>query len=162
VYARQEEYPLKKMEDDWRAGFAVQVWEANQFPTVHDCVRWLYDSRIGQTYATTTTRAPEARELDPVLDKHRPQPRRRYTRTTNKVQTVEYSYQRGKGTRMKLVEDLRHETVLSRTVNDQPWSAGQWWRSPGLNWVVVKTLQEALAPPKAAPPAAPPVVGPTG
>jgi hypothetical protein len=150
VYARQEEYALKKLEDDWRAGFAVQVWGADQFPTVDDCVRWLYDSRIAQTYATTSTKTPEAQVLDPVLDKHRPQARRRYSRTTNKVQTIEYSYQRGKGTRLKLVEDLRHESVVGRAVNDQPWASGQWWWSPGLSWVQGKSLQEALAPPKPA------------
>lgn len=157
VYARQEEYSLKKPEDDWRAGFAVQIWGADEFETVHDCVRWLYDSRIAQTFASTTTKTPEERQLDPVLDKNRPQPRRRYTRTTNQVQTIEYAYQRGKGTRLRLVEDLRHEKVLSRTVNDQPTAADHWWWSPGFTWARGKSLAEALAPAATVPaaPAAP-------
>ena len=150
IYARQEDYPLRRLLDDLRAGVVVQIWGEDQFDEAMDLVRWLMTARIRQTYARAVIKTPQPQDTHPVLDKHKPQPKRRYTRRSQKVHTITYAYRRGKGNTFTLVEDLRNEAVLDRAINDQPLSSGAWWKTPAITFVLGQTLEDALAPAPAA------------
>lgn len=149
IYARQEDYALPRAQDDWRAGYVVQVWNGDQFDSTQDVARWLDTSRTMQQYAPAVLKTPIEREFNPVLDRNKPQPKPKYLTTAQKVHTIEYSYRRGEGNRFKLVEDLRRETVLSRTVNDIAVGKGLLWQSPAFNWAPRQKLDVALSTPPA-------------
>jgi hypothetical protein len=144
IYARQEDYALPRAQDDWRAGYVIQVWNGDQFDSTQNAARWLDTARVVQQYAPAVLKTPVAQDLNPVLDRNKPQPKPKYLTTAQKVHTIEYSYRRGEGNRFKLVEDLRRETVMSRTVNDVAVGKGQWWQSPALNWLPKQKLEAAL------------------
>jgi len=156
IAARREEYPVRRPIDDLRAGFVVQIWDGDQFEETVDVSRWLARSKISQRYASATKKTVQPRDVHPVLEKHKPQPKPTYRRRAQHVHTIEYSYQRGKGDSFVLIEDLRHEEVLGRLRNEEPMENSLWWRSPGLELPPAKTLTEALAPPPAEKPAVAP------
>ena len=150
VYARHENYPLRRPLDDVRAGFIIQLWDEEQFESDMGIVRWLDAVRVTQTQETRVLRTPEATDAHPVLDRYKPEPRRHQTSRSQKLHTIQYSYQRGRGNTFELVEDLRHEEVLSRSLNGQPIGGTAWWSSPAFMWEPGQPLQDALNP---APPA---------
>jgi hypothetical protein len=147
INARQEGYALPRAQDDWRAGYVIQVWNGDQFDSTQDVARWLDTARIVQQYAPGVIRTSIPRETNPVLDRNKPQPKPKYLTTAQKVHTIEYSYRRGEGNRFRLVEDLRREMVLSRTVNDVAVGKGLLWQSPGFNWAPKQKLDVALSAP---------------
>lgn len=152
VYARHENYPLPRALDDVRAGFVIQLWDEDQFDSDTAIARWLDAVRINQTHETRVIRTPEATDTHAVLGRYKPQPRRRQTSHSQKLHTIQYAYQRGRGNTFELVEDLRHEEVLDRTLNGQPIGEATWWSSPAFTWRPGQSLEEALDPPPPAPP----------
>lgn len=151
IYARQEEYRLPRAADDWRAGFAIQIWNGDQFDSTQDVARWLETSRITQKYAPGIVRTSIPRETNPVLDRNKPQPKKTYVTTAQKVHTIDYSYRRGDGNHFTLIEDLRREQVMGRLLNDQPLQAtASFWNSPAFLWTPKQSLEAALTPTKAA------------
>lgn len=147
IYARHENYPLRRPLDDVRAGFVIQLWDEDQFDADMGIVRWLDAVRLTQAHETRVVRTPAGSDAHPVLERYRPQPRQRQTSRSQKLHTIQYAYQRGRGNTFELVEDLRHEEVLERTLNGQPLDNAVWWSSPAFTWQPGQSLLEALDPP---------------
>ncbi|NSW57524.1 MAG: hypothetical protein HPY44_16060 [Armatimonadetes bacterium] len=146
VYARQEEYRLRRPADDLKAGMVVQVWDAAQFPSSADVDNWLARSKINQRENSTTERTYQPRETHPILDRNKPQPKGKSVSRTVSLHTIEYSYLRGRGDTFVLVEDIRNERVLSRTANGVAIGGQQWWLTPAFSLMPGQNVAEALAP----------------
>ncbi len=161
VYARYEDYPLRRWIDDVRAGVVVQIWAANRFESAGDLARWLGRCKLNQRYARAVKSIVQERDIHPVLDQHKPQPRAPRIRRSQKLHTIEYSYERGRGDGFRLVEDLKHEEVISRAMFRnpsggkltadtplRPVGSGLWWKTPAFTLAPGQPLAEALAPAK--------------
>jgi len=161
VYARQEEYRLRRPADDLKAGMVVQVWDAAQFPSSADVDNWLARSKISQRESSSTERTYQPRETHPILDRNKPQPKGKSVSRTVSLHTIEYSYLRGRGDTFVLVEDIRNERVVSRTSNGTAIEGQHWWLTPAFSLMPGQSVAEALATPAPAPaPAEPPVQEP--
>jgi hypothetical protein len=155
IYARQEDYTLRRSEDDWRAGFVVQMWTADQFDGLDAMVRWLNVAKIGQTFQTAVTKTELPQDYHPIMDKGKLLPKPRVVKLENRLHTIDYSYDRGRGNSFRLVEDIRNEAVRERAVNGQPLPPALWWYSPRLYWTPKQALEVAFTAPAPAPPAPP-------
>lgn len=158
VYARQDEYRVKRPIDDLRAGVVFQVWDSSLFADTGEADRWLARSKINHRQSRGTSKTPVPRDVHPVLDEHKPQPRQQYVTRTQNLHTIEYAYLRGEGDQFKLVEDLRHEQVIQRSRNGASIDTAQWWSSPALELGPGRSLRDVFAPPPQPPPPAAPQV----
>ena len=132
VYARQEDYRVAEPLDDVRAGFVIQIWDESEFESLEAAAKWLESASVRQSYAPLVEREVLPGQEPHVLDRDKPRPRDRYKVRTQKVHTVAYGYNRGRGKTFTLVEDLAGEVVLGRMVDDTDIGTSFWWDSPAL------------------------------
>ncbi len=129
IYARKETSLVRRPLDNMRAGFMVRIAPLEAFESLEKFSRALTRARIVQTvqYQKKRLREEEATDKPPMLTEWKPKSKSDLVYQHLLVHTIKYT---ADDLAMELVEDMRANKVLSRTINGEAADAAGPWSSP--------------------------------
>ena len=131
TYARQADYPLRKLEHNVRAGFVVELASLSEYESLEKFAAHVRRNKIKETYEAEKIRRRDLEEGRTPFDLLKPKSKLEQHFDFLLHHTIEYT---GDGkVSLKLVEEMLGGRVERRYADGNPVWDDFLWKSPGLS-----------------------------